>query len=105
MRVLHKKVGICPLFSKIPLLIQQLKNNKKMQKTGATSLFLLKINLMITKEKFIDSLSKLPEKFSIDELLEHAIFIEKVQKGLNDATKGKINSKQQAKQKLSAWLK
>ncbi len=49
-----------------------------------------------TKEKLIHSIEK---------LIEHIVFIEKVQQGLNDIIKGKINNKKQAKQKLSKWLK
>lgn len=60
---------------------------------------------MLTKTGLINSLDKLPEQFSIDELVDHAVFIEKVQRGLDDVAKGKINTKQEARQKLAKWLK
>jgi len=36
---------------------------------------------------------------------EHIIFVEKVQKGLDDSENGKLNTKEEAKAKLSKWLK
>jgi hypothetical protein len=60
---------------------------------------------MITKSKLIDSFEELPENLNIDEVIDHIIFVEKVQKGMNDSENGKINSKEETKRKLSKWLK
>jgi predicted transcriptional regulator len=60
---------------------------------------------MITKTQIINSLDKLPENLTIDQIVDHLIFIEKVQKGLDDSANGRINTKEEAKQKLSKWLK
>jgi predicted transcriptional regulator len=60
---------------------------------------------MITKTQIINSLDKLPEKLTIDQIVDHLIFVEKVQKGLDDSTKGRINTKEEAKQKLKKWLR
>lgn len=60
---------------------------------------------MVTKTQIINSLDNLPENVSIDQVIEHLIFIEKVQKGQNDSASGKINSKEEAKEKLKKWLK
>lgn len=60
---------------------------------------------MITKTQIINSLDKLPENLTIDQLVDYFIFIEKVEKGLEDSKKGKVNSKEEAKQKLHKWLK
>ncbi|MCF8361783.1 MAG: hypothetical protein K9G70_04080 [Prolixibacteraceae bacterium] len=60
---------------------------------------------MITKTQIINTLDRLPESLSIDQLVEHLIFVEKVQKGLDDSLNGRINTKHEAKQKLSKWLK
>jgi len=60
---------------------------------------------MITKTQLIGTLDKLPENLTIDEVIDHLIFVEKVQKGLSDSENGRINSKDEAKQKLSKWLK
>ena len=60
---------------------------------------------MFTKTQLIDSMSHLPEKLTIDQVIDHIIFVEKVQKGLADSENGRVNSKEEAKQKLSKWLK
>lgn len=60
---------------------------------------------MITKTRLINSLEKLPENLSIDDLVNHMVLIEKVQKGLDDVTSGKLNTKSGAQKKLGKWLK
>lgn len=60
---------------------------------------------MITKTKLINSLDNLPENLTIDQVIDHIIFVEKVQKGISDSENGRINTKEEAKQKLNKWLK
>ena len=60
---------------------------------------------MITKTQIINSLDKLPENLTIDQVVDHLIFLEKVQKGLNDSLNGRVNTKEEAKEKLKRWLK
>ncbi|MBI1184141.1 hypothetical protein GC194_07710 [bacterium] len=60
---------------------------------------------MITKTQIINSLDKLPDNLTIDQLVDHLIFVEKVEKGLDDSINGRVSSKEEAKEKLSKWLK
>ena len=60
---------------------------------------------MITKTTLIKSLEKLPENLSIDDLVDHLVLIEKIEKGLDDVENGKVNTKDEAQKKLSKWLK
>ncbi len=60
---------------------------------------------MITKEKVIDSLKNMPDSFSIDELIDKLVFIEKVEKGLEQSEKGEVFSTEQAKDMLKKWSK
>jgi hypothetical protein len=60
---------------------------------------------MVTKTQLINTIGNLPENLSIDQVLEHLLFLEKVQKGLYDSENGKINSKEEARIKLNKWLK
>ncbi len=69
------------------------------------SLRINEFNIMITKTQIINSLDKLPENLTIDQVVDHLIFIEKVQKGLEDSANGRINTKEEAKQKLKKWYK
>jgi len=64
-----------------------------------------KTNFMITKTQLINTLDNLPENISIDQIIDHLIFIEKIQKGMDDSKNGRINSKDEAKKKLNKWLK
>ena len=56
------------------------------------------------KTTVIESINKLPDEFSIDEVIERLIIIEKIEKGRQDVKDGKVNTEEQAKAKLSKWL-
>ncbi len=60
---------------------------------------------MITKTQIIDSLSNLPENLTIDQVIDHLVVVEKIQKGLEDSANGRVYNKDQAKDKLKKWLK
>jgi hypothetical protein len=60
---------------------------------------------MITKTQIINTLEKLPENLTVDQVIDHLIFIEKVQKGLADSSNNRINTKDEAKKKLNKWFK
>jgi len=60
---------------------------------------------MITKTHLLSTFDKLPENLTIDQVIDHIIFVEKVQKGLEDSENGRIYSKEEAKKKLNKWLK
>ena len=73
--------------------------------THAIILYLYANSLvMITKTQLIDTLDKLPEDLTVDQVIDHIIFIEKVQKGLADSSEGRVNTKEETKKKLSKWL-
>ncbi len=59
---------------------------------------------MWTKEKIIETINQLPKRFSIDDLLEEIILIEKVEKGLAQAKSGKIISDKLLEKKLAKWF-
>jgi hypothetical protein len=60
---------------------------------------------MLTRSQIIDSVQKMPSKMTLDQFFDNMIFIDKVQKGLSDSQNGKTLNKDQAKKKLSKWLK
>lgn len=47
----------------------------------------------------------MPNKMTLDEFFDKMIFIDKVQNGLKDSNNKKTFTKEQAKKKLSKWLK
>jgi hypothetical protein len=60
---------------------------------------------MLTKTQVFGTLEKMPEQFSLDQLFDKLLFINKVEIGLLQSENGQVNSKEQTKQKLSKWLK
>ena len=60
---------------------------------------------MIKKSQLVATLKDLPNTFSIDDLLDRIILLQKIEIGLEQSTKGKINTTVQAKNKFKKWLK
>ena len=60
---------------------------------------------MITKNKLMQTIKDLPEKFSFDDLLDRIILLQKIEIGLQQSENGQIYTTDQAKEKLKKWLK
>lgn len=60
---------------------------------------------MLTREQVRGTIDKLPDNFTIDQLIDHLIFIDKVDEGLNQSKADKVHTQEEAKQKLKKWLK
>jgi Zn-dependent alcohol dehydrogenase len=60
---------------------------------------------MLTKQQIIESAQNLPDKIELEDLIEHFILLEKINKGLDDVKNGRVYSHDEAKQRLSKWLK
>ena len=56
------------------------------------------------KSTALESISKLPDEVSIDEIIERLIIVEKIEKGRQQIKDGKINTEDQSKAKLNKWL-
>lgn len=59
---------------------------------------------MLTKSKVRKSIENLPDSFTINELIEHLIFIEKIEKGIQQSEEGKIVSNETIKSMIEKWL-
>ncbi|MEO1053491.1 MAG: hypothetical protein AAFX87_22845 [Bacteroidota bacterium] len=60
----------------------------------------------MNKAKVIETLDKLPEEFSTEELMDKLLFVEKVEKGLEDVEQGKVISLDEAKERIkNKWPK
>jgi len=51
------------------------------------------------------SINKLPDTFTIDELIDQLIFIEKVEEGLEQSKEGKVLSNEDVKEIIEKWSK
>lgn len=58
---------------------------------------------MITKDNLIQSIKSLPDSFTIDELINQLIFIEKVEEGLKQSDEGKVISNEDVKEIIEKW--
>ena len=61
--------------------------------------------IQLTKKKLSNSIKTLPDSFSIDELIDRLIFMEKVEEGLRDSADGKVSSNEDVKNLIDQWLK
>ena len=60
---------------------------------------------MLTKEKIKKTVDALPDDFTLEDLIEELIVINKIEKGLQDVKDGNVFTTKQAKQRLGKWLK
>ena len=60
---------------------------------------------MITKSQLIQTIEDMPEKFSIDDFLDKILLLQKIEVGLNQSENGETLSTEEAKERLSKWLK
>jgi len=60
---------------------------------------------MITKSQLIQTIEDMPEKFSIDDFLDKILLLQKIEAGLNQSENGETLSTEEAKERLSKWLK
>ncbi len=59
---------------------------------------------MLTKERLQKEIEKFPEKFTIDELIEKLILIEKIQEGEKQSEDNKIISENDLDKEIEKWF-
>ena len=59
----------------------------------------------MTKTQISAIIKKLPDEFSIEDLIDKIILLQKIEVGLGQSSKGEAFSTQTAKKKLKKWLK
>jgi len=60
---------------------------------------------MITKSKLIEQIENFPDKFTIDELVEKLILIEKVENGIIQSDNGDEISEDELEKEMKKWFK
>jgi len=60
---------------------------------------------MLTKEKVKKTIDRLPDNFTVDQLVEELVVLNKIEEGLKDVEDGRIFTTDQVKQELKKWLK
>ena len=60
---------------------------------------------MLTKNNVIKTISKFPDSFTLDELVDKLIFMDKVERGLDQSINNKVHTNEEARKRLAKWLK
>lgn len=60
---------------------------------------------MLTREKLNKTILNLPDSFTIDELIDQLIFMEKVEEGLQQSEESKVVSNEDVKAMIDKWSK
>ncbi len=55
------------------------------------------------RDKAIETMKEFPQEFELEELIERLVFVEKVEKGLEQIDKGKTVSHEQLKATAKKW--
>lgn len=58
---------------------------------------------MITKAKLRKQIEDLPEEFTIDELIERLLFLEKVERGLKQSGNGELITDDELSKEVRKW--
>jgi predicted transcriptional regulator len=60
---------------------------------------------MLTKEKVKKTIDRLPDNFTVDQIVEELVVLNKIEEGLKDVEEGRVYTTPQIKQELKKWLK
>ena len=60
---------------------------------------------MLTKEKIKRTIDTLPDTFTIEDLFEEIIVLDKIEQGLKDLEEGNVYTSEEVKKELDKWLK
>jgi len=59
---------------------------------------------MLTKEIVSNQISEMPNEFTLDELIERLLVVEKVNQGLKEVEEGKIFTEEELDKKMAKWF-
>jgi hypothetical protein len=60
---------------------------------------------MLTKVNVIKTIENFPDSFTLDELVDKLIFMDKVERGLDQSYSNKVSTQDEARKRLEKWLK
>ena len=59
---------------------------------------------MLTKELIISGINKLPESFTIDDVLDQIVLISKIEKGIEQVENGQIIPDEEIDERITKWF-
>jgi predicted transcriptional regulator len=60
---------------------------------------------MTTKERVLQAVSSLPEDASIEDVMDHLLFLAKIERGIKQADAGQTIPHSEVKERMAKWLK
>ena len=60
---------------------------------------------MLSKKTVLETVNSLPDNFSLEDVIDKLLLIQKVELGLSQSMQNKVVSNEEAKEKLSKWFK
>ena len=57
------------------------------------------------KTQLLETIQDMPEEFSVDELMERLLILQKIEEGQEQIKSGRFYNEEDAKEKLGKWLK
>jgi predicted transcriptional regulator len=61
--------------------------------------------MVFTREKVLQGMAELPNEFSLDDLMERLILLQKIEIGFQQIKEGKVISHEEIKKRVRAWQK
>jgi predicted transcriptional regulator len=59
---------------------------------------------MLTKTKVLQAIKQLPEEFSIDEMVDKMILLEKIEIGLAQSERGQVITEEELDKEIAKWF-
>jgi len=66
--------------------------------------FYTKRAAMLTKTKVLKAIKQLPDEFSIDEIVDKMILLEKIEIGLAQSERGQVISEEELDKEIAKWF-
>jgi hypothetical protein len=60
---------------------------------------------MLTKSTVIKTITNFPKRFSVDELVDKMILLDKIEKGIQQADNNQVISDEELDKEIEKWLK
>jgi hypothetical protein len=68
------------------------------------SIQFVNFDVMLSKDRILQTVKDLPENFSIEELFERIILLQKIEVGLEQSKTDQVLTTSQARERLKRWL-
>ena len=57
------------------------------------------------KTKVLEAVNNLPDEFSLEEIIERLIILQKIEKGMQQVRQGQVVTTEEAKKRMQRWLR